>query len=235
MVLTMKKNGTFIANNTMNGIINVQRGKMQWNTGTPEFRTAMSHRYDALVQLSFLQKQANEDIKTLEKHIEFTKNQAMWSSTDVEKDEADIQKIQEAVASAKAEYKENTPVITEADENLYYAYKTYINGEEKVGSADTYVRAFYEWSASNGLNPTEETFKFIIKAMGKRKLSANAIAKNNGEKLTGELSPTAFFDLFYREIMQCMKAQNLLRSYKFTNEYANELVKKAMAKVQASK
>ena len=231
----MKKNGTFTANNTMNGKIDIQRGKMQWNTSTPEFRTAMSHRYDALVQLSFLKKQASEDIKTLEKHIEFLKKQPMWSTTDVEKDEADIQKTRDAVASADAEYKAGIPAITEADENLYYAYRTYINGEEKVGSANTYVRAFYEWATSNGLKPTEETFRFITKSMGKRPLTANAIAKNNGEKLNGELAYKTFFELFYREVMECMKAQNLLRSYKFSNEYANELAKKAMAKVQASK
>lgn len=223
----MKKNGTFIANSE---VIAPAKGKMQWNTSSPEFRANMQYRYDAVVKMGFLRKQANEDIKTLQKHIEFTKKQAMWSSTDVEKDEADIKKIQDTVKAAQAEVNSKAPEITKADENLYYAYKAYILGEEVSTSGNTYVRAFYEWAVSVGVKPTEETFKYISKAMGKKKLSANAIAKNNGEKLTGELSPNAFLDLFYREVMECLKAQNLLRGYTFTTEYANELVKKAMDK-----
>jgi hypothetical protein len=190
----------------------------------------MQYRYDAAVKMADIKVQANEDIKTLQKHIEFTKKQAYYSSTDIEKDEASIKAIQNSVKEAQAEFNANAPEISKEEENLYYAYKASVEGREVVGSADTYLRAFYEWAMSIGVKPTEETFKFITKAMGKKSLSAKAIVKNGGTAFNGALSPTAFFKLFYGEIMACLKAQNLLKGYTFTCDFANTLAKKAAEK-----
>lgn len=226
----MKKN-MFIANST---IIDVAKGKMQWNTANADFRTAMQYRYDAAVKLADIRVQAQSDIKTVKGMIDFTMKQSYYSSTEIDGYNAKIDEIQKSVADATAEFNAKAPAETEADKNLYYAYKAYVLDEEDPMSANTYVRAFYEWADSIGVRPTLETFNFIAKKIGMKKLGAKAIVKANGEQFTGALSKTAFYGLFYAVIMECLKAQNLLKGYTFTCDFANELAKKAAEKKSAN-
>ena len=216
---------------TNNGkVIDVTKGKMQWNTSTSDFRTAMQYRYDAAVKMADIRVQAQSDIKTIKGMIDFIMKQSYYSSTDIDNYNAKIDHIQKATADADAEFKANAPAETEADKNLYYAYKAYVADEEVPASGNTFQRAFYEWADSNGMRPTAETFNFIAKKIGVKKLGAKAIVKANGEKFTGALSKTAFFAVFYAVIMECLKAQNLLKGYTFTCDFANELAKKAAEK-----
>ena len=226
----MAKN-TFVNNGK---VIDVAKGKMQWNTSSADFRTAMQYRYDAAVKMADIRVQAQTDIKTIKGMIDFTMKQNYYSSTDIDKYNAQIDDIQKATADADAEFKANAPAETDADKNLYLAYKAYVADEEVPASGNTFQRAFYEWADSNGMRPTAETFNFIAKKIGVKKLGAKAIVKANGEKFTGALTKTAFFAVFYAVIMECLKAQNLLRGYTFTCDFANELAKKAAAK-KASK
>lgn len=222
----MAKN-TFVNNGK---VIDVVKGKMQWNTSSADFRTAMQYRYDAAVKMADIRVQAQTDIKTIKGMIDFTMKQSMYSSTDIDNYNAKIAEIQKALSDADAEFKANDPAETDADKNLYYAYKAYVADEEVPASGNTFQRAFYEWANFNGMKPTAETFNFIAKKIGVKKLGAKAIVKANGEKFTGALSKTAFYTVFYAVIMECLKAQNLLKGYTFTCDFANELAKKAAEK-----
>lgn len=210
--------------------IEVGHGKMQWNTANPEFRTAMQYRYDAAVQMADKRAQAQSDIKTIRGMIDFCEKSSRCDSREIDKYNAQIAEIEKNLADANAEFTKNAPVETEADKNLYYAYKAYVLDEEDPMSANTYTRAFYEWADSIGVRPTLETFNFIAKKIGMKKLGAKAIVKANGEQFTGALSKTAFYGLFYAVIMECLKAQNLLKSYTFECDFAKELAKKAAEK-----
>ena len=212
----MKKTmNTFTANEK---ILDIARGKMQWNTASADFRSAMQYRYDAAVKMADIRVQAQSDIKTIKGMIDFTMKQAVYSSTDIDSYNAKIAEVQKA------------PAETDADKNLYLAYKAYVNDEEDPYSGNTFRRAFYEWADFNGMRPTSETFDFIAKKLGVKKLGSKAIVKNNGEKFTGAMTKTAFYSTFYAVVMECLKAQNLLRGYTFTCSYANELAKKAAEK-----
>ena len=225
---TMKKTmNTFNANEK---IIDIARGKMQWNTASADFRSAMQYRYDAAVKMADIRVQAQSDIKTIKGMIDFTMKQAVYSSTEIDAYNAKIAEVQKAVSDAEEELKKNAPTETDADKNLYLAYKAYVNDEEDPYSGNTFRRAFYEWADFNGMHPTSETFDFIAKKLGVKKLGSKAIVKNNGEKFTGAMTKTAFYSTFYAVVMECLKAQNLLRGYTFTCSYANELAKKAAEK-----
>lgn len=225
----MKK--TFVANESLT--INTVRGKMQFNTATPEFRSAMQYRYDAECKIADLRSQCTSDIKTINAMIDFTKKQNYYSTTDIEKYEKQIEDLRKTLSDAEKEIREKAPAITEADENLFLAYRDYVNGEQNEYQSQ-YVRAFYEWATINGLNPSEETFKFIAKKIGMKKMSAKGIIKSNGESFTTNLSKSAFLGMFYAVILEILKSQNLLRSFTFTCDFANELVKKAEAKKAAA-
>ena len=212
----MANKNVFVASDK---VLDIARGKMQWNTATEQFRKDMQFRFDAAVKLADAQAQAQDDIKTINGMISFTEKQAYYSSTDIDAYKAKIQTIKDGIVTMKAEFVANAPVVSDADKNLYYAYRTCMLGEEISTSANTYKRAFYEWADFNGMKPTEETFNYITKQIGKKSLGAKAIVKANGEKFTGELSPTAFYKLFYAVVMECLKAQNLLKGYKFSYKF----------------
>lgn len=226
----MKK--TFTANENM--VIDTVKGKMQFNTATAEFRSAMQYRYDAECKIADLRSQCTSDIKTIRAMIDFTMKQNYYSTADIDKYEKQIEDLRKTLADAEKEIREKAPVITEADENLFLAYRDYVNGEQNEYQSQ-YVRAFYEWATINGMRPSEETFKFITKQIGVKKMSARGIIKSNGEQFTTNLSKNAFLGLFYAVIIDILKKQNLLRSFTFTCDYANELVKKAEAKKNNTK
>jgi hypothetical protein len=210
----MKK--MFVANNE---VISVARGKMQWNTANETFRKDMQYRYDAAVQLADAKAQAQDDIKTINNMIAFTNKQLYIDSSVIAGYEAQIKSIREGISAMQKEFDENAPKVTEADTNLYLAYKAYVLDLEDSTSANTYTRAFYEWAVFNGMRPTAETFAFINKKIGMKKLSAKGIVKANGEKFTDALSKSAFLGMFYAVIMECLKAQNLLKGYEFTYKF----------------
>lgn len=210
----MKK--TFVNNGT---VIDIARGKMQWNTATEQFRADMQYRYDAEVKLADAKAQAQDDIKTIKNMIDFTMKQTYYSETTIQDYESQIAEIRNGIASMQEEFASKAPEISEADKNLYYAYKAFMNDEEDATSGNTYERAFYEWAVFNGMKPTAETFKFVCKKIGMKKLGAKAIVKANGEKFTGTLSATAFYGLFYAVVMECLKAQNLLKGYEFSYKF----------------
>jgi hypothetical protein len=223
----MSKATTFIASTTR---IAVAHGKMNWNTAIPAFRTAMQYRYDAAVKIADKRTQAQADIKTIRGMIDFCEKSAVTDSREIEKYNAQIADIEKNLADANAEFIKNAPAETEAEKNLYYAYKAYVLGTEDEYSNNTYVRAFYEWADSIGVAPTLETFNFINKKIGMKKLSAKGIVKANGEKFTDALTKSAFYSLFWAVIMECLKSQNLLRGYTFECDFAKELAKKAAEK-----
>lgn len=212
----MSTKRTFTANGK---VLDIARGKIQWNTANMQFRKDMQYRYDAEVQLADAKAQAQDDIKTIKGMIDFTLKKTYYSQSEIDKLEKDIADIKEGIQKMAEEFQANAPVISEADKNLYLAYKANVTDQEDPFSGNTYKRAFYEWVDFNGMKPTEETFNFINKKIGMKKLGAKAIVKANGEKFTGALSPTAFYGLFYGVIMECLKAQNLLKSYEFNYKF----------------
>lgn len=223
----MAKANVFVNNGK---VIDVAKGKIDWYSANHDFRKAMQYRYDAAVKMADLRVQAQTDIKTIKGMIDFTMKQNYYSSTDIDNYNAQIEKIQKTLNDENKAFVDNAPAETDADKNLYYAYKAYVADEEVPASGNTFQRAFYEWADFNGVKPTAETFNFISKKIGVKKLGAKAIVKANGEKFTGALSKSAFYSVFYAVIMECLKAQNLLRGYKFQCDFANELAKKAAEK-----
>ena len=207
---------TFINNGE---VINIAHGKMQFNTASEQFRKDMQFRYDATLQLCEAKAQAQDDINTVKRMLDFTMKQPVYSSTDIDGYNAKIESIKASLAKMTTEYNENIPAISKADENLYLAYKAAMNDEEDTLNGNTYQRAFYEWATFNGIRPTEDTFKFITKKIGMKKLGAKAIIKSEGTKFTGALSAKTFYELFYSVIMECLKSQNLLKSYTFTYKF----------------
>ena len=220
----MAKKNVFVASDK---VLDIVRGKMQWNTANEQFRKDMQYRYDAAVKLADAMAQAQDDIKTINGMIDFTMKQSYYSSTDIDNYNAKIQAIKDGIVSMKEQFAKDAPSVSDADKNLYVAYKAYVLDEEEVGSANTYVRAFYEWADFNGMKPSRETFDFINKKIGMKKLGAKAIVKANGEKFTGALSATAFYGLFYGVVMECLKAQNLLKGYEFNYKFPTKDSKKA--------
>ncbi len=226
----MSKKNVFINNGQ---VIDVAKGKMQWNTATEQFRKDMQYRYDAAVKCADTVAQAQDDIKTIKGMIDFTMKQPYYSSTDIDNYNAQIQAVKDGIAKIKEEFAKNAPEISDADKNLYYAYKAYVLDEEDTLNGNTYQRAFYEWAIANGVRPTADTFTFINKKIGMKKLGAKAIVKANGEKFTGALSATAFYGLFYGVIMECLKAQNLLKGYEFNYKFPEKTSKAKTVKVNA--
>lgn len=216
----MKK--TFVNNGK---VLDIARGKMQWNTATAQFRKDMQYRYDAEVKLADAKAQAQDDIKTIKNMIAFTEKQTYYSEDTIQEYNSQIADIKNGIASMQEEFHKNAPEISVADKNLYLAYKSCMLDEEDTFGGNTYQRAFYEWADFNGMIPTEETFKFICKKIGMKKLGAKAIVKANGEKFTGALSQTAFLGLFYGVVMECLKAQNLLRGYEFSYKFPEKAKK----------
>lgn len=223
----MKKNATFTASTIE---IEVAHGKIDWYAANQDFRTAMQYRYDAAVKIADLRTQTSTEIKTLRDHINYLEKSRVHSAEDVDKDNAEIDRLTEALKSAEKEFAENAPAITDADKNLYLAYRAYVLDEEDPTSPNTYERAFYEWAVSVGVKPTAESFRYITKKIGMRKLGAKAIVKAGGEKFTGALTANSFYGVFYAVILEILKERGLLRGYKFTCDYANELAAKAAAK-----
>ena len=190
-------------------------GKMQWNTATADFRTAMQFRFDGLCKLSDRRSQCADAIKALRDLIHFTEQQVPYTQETVDGYEAQILSLQAETKAIDEEIKNAAPELTAADKNLYYAYRAFMRGEEDATTANTYERAFYEWAHSNGVVPTAETFKFISGKIGVRKMGAKAVAKSKGDKLTDALTQTAFLDVFFRVVMEILKKSNLLKSYEF--------------------
>lgn len=200
-------------------VITSAHGKMQLNTATPEFRTAFQYRYDAKVQLADAKAKAMDDIKTIRAMIALTTGSRDFYEDDVAKYEKQIADINAKITAMSEEYAESAPEIGEHDENLYYAYRSAVDGTEDATTGNTYLRAFYEWCDYYGIVPTSETFEYIARRTGVKKLSAKAIVKANGEKFTGALSKQQFLDLYFCIILELLKKANLLRSYEFKYKF----------------
>ena len=212
----MSKKNMFVASDK---VLNIARGKMQWNTANADFRTAMQYRYDAAVKMADARAQASDDIKTIRAMIAFAEKQTYVNSTEIDGYNAKISAISDSIKAMQNEFDSAAPAVTDADKNLYYAYRAAMNDEEDATSGNTYKRAFYEWADFNGMTPTEDTFNFFCKKIGIKKLGAKAIVKAQGEKFTGALSATAFYAVFYGIVMECLKAQNLLKGYTFKYQF----------------
>lgn len=222
----MKK--TFTA--TENMIINTANGKMQFNTSSADFRTAMQARYTMRCQYADMATQAQDDIKTINRMIDFTKKQAYYSTTDIENYEKQIEDIRNGLSNAKAELEKAVPAISETEENLYLAYKAWVEGEEDPRTSNTFRRAFYEWAQINGMRPTSDTYEWYAKKIGAGSASNRAIVKNGGTKFTKALSKNAFFKLFFDITLDILVKQNLARPYVFTCNLAQEIARKAAEK-----
>ena len=221
----MKK--TFVATAM---IIDTATGKMQFNTASADFRAAMQARYTVRCQYADMATQAQDDIQVIKRMIDYTKKQTYYSTDDLAKYEGQIEKIQAGLASAKEELEKAIPAISEPEENLYLAYKTWIEGEEDPRTSNTFCRAFYEWAQINGMRPTHETFEWYAKKIGAGSASNRAIVKNGGTKFTKALSKNAFFRIFFDITLDILVKQNLPRPYVFTCNLAKELARKAAEK-----
>lgn len=208
----MSNKKTFVASAAT---IATAEGKIQWNTSTPEFRANMQFRYDGLMKLSDRRAICSDAISGLEKAITATESLPYHSSETIDGYKAQIQTLRDEVKAIDDEIRDNAPALTDADVNLFLAYRSYIDGTEDTTTNNTYERAFQEWCHSNGIVPTTDTFKFLTKQIGVRKLGAKAIIKSNGDDLTGALTKNTFLDLFFRLVMQEMKRANCLRPYEF--------------------
>ena len=200
-------------------VIKLAEGKMQFNTANAQFRKDFQYRFDAAVQFADKCEIAKDNIKALESVIEFKEKSAFHSSDEVDGLKADIETLKEGIKALKKEFEDNAPTLTEADENLYLAYRDYMEEREDEKNGNTYFRAFCEWADFYGMIPTKAQFAYISKKIGAKKLGNKALIKNNATKFTTYLGSNQFYNLFFATILEILRERNLLRSYEFEYKF----------------
>ena len=205
------KKATFVNNGK---VIATSNGKMQFNTATIEFRNAMSFRHNAACVLAQAEREARDRISEIKNAVKVLESSKYFNSADVDALNAEIVGISDALKAMRAEYNDKAPATTDADHNLYLAYRAYITGNDDT--INSYERAFMEWADYNGMKPTHDTFKFITKSIGAKAASATDIIKNGGTNFTKENVERTFLKLFYAEVLNICVKQNLVKPFAFT-------------------
>ena len=212
-------------------VIVMEKGNLQFNTSAPEFREKVQLFADGINALNDKALQYADFIKTEKKALDNYLKGTYTNSTEIEAREKRIAELEEALSAIRVTILEKMPTYDAVDKNLFYAYRTYILGEEDSASANTYKRALMEWLDNGGIAPTEKGVNFIMSQMGVKKASAKTMCKNGGTVFTTNMSEKQYLDLVYRTVATMMYKANALKKY--TYEYVIEskkVVKTTVAK-----
>lgn len=208
-------------------VISMGKGNLQFNTATPEFRNKVQLFADGINKMNDKALYYSDCVKTATHSLELYKKGTYVNGTVVAEKEAEIEAFRQASAEIRAEIAKAMPTYDEADKNLFYAYRTFINGDEDTTTANTYKRAFMEFLDNVGIVPTENGIKFIMSQIGVKKASAKTMCKNGGTVFTTNMSEKQYLDIVYRTIANLMYKANALK--KFEYEYVIEDKKSARA------
>lgn len=213
----MSKKNTFVASSK---VITMGKGNIQFNTSTVSFREKVQLFADGINAMNDKRLYYSDCIKTARHSLELYQKGSVVSSKVVDEKTAEIEKYQKAVADITAEIAEKMPTYDEIDKNLFYAYRSYIVGEEDITSGSTYKRAFMEWLDNAGITPTEKGISYIMSQIGVKKASAKTMCKNGGTVFTTAMSEKQYLDLVYRTVANLMYKVNALKPFKY--EYVIE-------------
>ena len=213
----MSKKNTFVASTK---VIAMGKGNIQFNTSTVSFREKVQLFADGINAMNDKRLYFSDCIKTARHSLELYQKGSVVSSKVVDEKTAEIEKYQKAVADITAEIAEKMPTYNEIDKNLFYAYRSYIVGEEDITSGNTYKRAFMEWLDNAGITPTEKGISYIMSQIGVKKASARTMCKNGGTVFTTAMSEKQYLDLVYRTVANLMYKVNALKPFKY--EYVIE-------------
>ena len=213
----MAKKNVFVSNNKE---IKVGKGNIQFNTSSEEFRNKVQMFADGINAMNDKRLYFSDCIKTARRSLELYLKGTYVNSEEVAKKEAEIEGFKTAVSNITAEIMEKMPEYDAVDKNLFYAYRSYVLGEEDATTANTYKRAMMEWLDNGGIAPTNKGIDFIMSQMGVKKTSARVMCKNGGTTFTTNMSEKQYLDLVYRTVATMMYKVNALKP--FTYEYVIE-------------
>lgn len=208
----MSKKNVFVASSK---VISMGKGNIQFNTSTPEFRNKVQMFADGINSMNDKRLFYSDCIKTATHSLELYLKGSVYRSDVVEAKEAEIEQYRKAVADITAQIRESMPTYDEADKALFYAYRSFINGEEDTTSCNTYKRAFMEWLDNVGIVPTDKGIAYIMSQIGVKKASAKAMCKNGGTVFTTAMSEKQYLELVYRTVANLMYKSKSLKPYKY--------------------
>lgn len=208
----MSKKNVFTANSK---VISMGKGNLQFNTSTPEFRNKVQMFSDGINAMNDKRLFYADCVKTATHSLELYLKSPVHSSDVVEAKEAEIAEYRQAVADITAKIRESMPTYDATDKALFYAYRSYINGDEDSTSVNTYKRAFMEWLDNAGIVPTEKGISYVMDRIGVKKASAKAMCKNGGTVFTAAMSEKQYLELVYRVIAEMMFKAKALKPYKY--------------------
>lgn len=191
------------------------KGKLQLNTSTPEFRERVQMFADGINQMNDKALYYGECVRTAQKSLELYCKGAYQDGSVIKAKEDEIEQYKQARTDIMNEIRSRMPEYDTTDKNLYYAYRTFINGEEDSKSGDTYKRAIMEWLDKGGITPTDKGIDYLIAKIGVKAASAKTMCKNGGKEFTTNLGEKQFLQLFYRVMATLMYSQNILKEFKY--------------------
>lgn len=208
----MSKKNVFVASSK---VISMGKGNIQFNTSTPEFRNKVQLFADGINKMNDKALYYADCIRTDRHSLELYQKGDYVDGAVVAEKEAKIESYKKAVADIRAEIAKKMPTYDDTDEALFYAYRTYVNGEEDTTSGNTYKRAFMEWLDNVGIVPTDKGIAYIMSQIGVKKASAKAMCKNGGTVFTTAMSEKQYLDLVYRTVANLMYKVNALKPFKY--------------------
>lgn len=212
----MKKN-TFTASDK---VIGLGKGNLDFFKSTDSFREKVQLFADGINTLNDKSLQYRDTIQTEQKALENYLKELYTNSSEIEAREKRIKDLEEAYNAIRTEIREKMPTYDEMDKSLFYAYRTYILGEEDSTSGNTYKRAFMEWLDNAGIVPTDKGISYLMSQMGAKKASAKTMCKNGGTVFTENMGEKQYLELVYRTVATMMYKVNALKKY--TYEYVIE-------------
>lgn len=213
----MSKKNVFVASEK---VIGMGKGNLQFNTSSEEFRNKVQLFADGINAMNDKALYYSDCVRTATHSLELYQKGSYVDSSVVEEKEKEIEAYREASRKIRAEIMEKMPTYDEVDKNLFYAYRSFINGEEDTTSGNTYKRAFMEWLDNGGIEPTDKGIKFIMSQMGVKKASAKTMCKNGGTTFTTNMGEKQYLELVYRTVATLMYKTNALKP--FVYEYVIE-------------
>ena len=216
----MSKKNVFVASSK---VIGMGKGNIDFFKSTSDFRNKVQLFADGINKLNDIVLQYKDAIDAEQKSLDFYLKGMMTSSTEIEARQKRIADLEEARDNIKNTIRESMPTYDEVDKNLFYAYRTYILGEEDCTSANTYKRAFMEWLDNAGVEPTDKGISYLMSQMGAKKASAKTMCKNGGKIFTENMGEKQYLELVYRTVATMMYKVGALKEY--TYEYVIETKK----------
>lgn len=216
----MSKKNVFVASVK---VIGLGSGNIDFFKSSAEFRAKVQMFADGINKLNDKVLQYKDIIETEQKSLAFYMKGSYTSSSEIEAREKRIADLEAERDSFKTEIREAMPTYDEMDKKLFYAYRTYILGEEDSATPNTYKRAFMEWLDNVGIEPTEKGIKFLMSQMGAKKASAKTMCKNGGKIFTENMGEKQYLELVYRTVATMMYKVGALKEY--TYEYVIETKK----------